>query len=199
MLKQFENCKLNGQLVFIRPLMLEDEGLLSEVFSPKLFEYFPINFRTCKDFISESLERRAHNKSFHLLILENKSGRAVGSTSFSNVSLTDKRLEIGSTFFGFDYQKLGYNVEVKLLLLQYLFEVLNLNRVEFKSDDLNTASKLAMEKLGFVKEGLFRNHMIMSDGRLRNSAYYSVIQNEWNHTKKIIIDRFNKKLIKYHF
>ncbi|BBH52295.1 GNAT family N-acetyltransferase [Fluviispira sanaruensis] len=198
MFEQFENCILNGHLVTLRPLVLKDEEALIGCFSIDYFKYFPIHYVSSKEVVSNAIERKLKNISMPFLIIENKSSKAIGMTSFANVRLHDKSLEIGSTFIENHYQKLGYNVECKLLLLQYLFENLSMNRIEFKADKLNTKSNLAMEKLGFVKEGVFRNHMIMPDGRLRDSVYYSVIKEEWPQTKRIIIDRFNKKLSQYH-
>ncbi|WP_186645675.1 GNAT family N-acetyltransferase [Fluviispira vulneris] len=198
MFEQFENCILKGHLVTLRPLVLNDEKALNECFCVDYFKYFPKHYASSKELVSHAIERKLNNISMPFLILENKSSKPIGMTSLANVRLQDKSLEIGSTFIENHYQKMGYNVECKLLLLQYLFEILSLNRVEFKTDKLNLTSNLAMEKLGFVKEGVFRNHIIMPDGRLRDSVYYSVIKEEWAQTKKIIIDRFNKKLSQYH-
>ena len=81
-----------------------------------------------------------------------------------------------------------------MLLFESLFEKENFNRVELKADGLNIKSNLAMQKLGLVKEGCFRNHIVMPSGRIRHSVYYSVISDEWMSTKKIIENRLEKNL-----
>ena len=80
-------------------------------------------------------------------------------------------------------------------MLEYLFEKAGFTRVEFKTDELNISSNLAMQKLGFTKEGVFRKHLIMPSGRYRNSVYYSVIDEDWQQVKEIILNRLQKKQI----
>lgn len=106
-------------------------------------------------------------------------GRAVGSTRFMSIVPDHRRLEIGWTWLGADHQRTGLNREAKFLQLSHAFEVLGANRVEFKTDARNEQSRTALMGIGATFEGIFREHMIMPTGPLRDSAYYSVISAEW--------------------
>lgn len=103
----------------------------------------------------------------------------MGSTSFGNYSERDKRIEIGWTWLGKDYQGNGYNVQAKELLLNYCFEVLELERVEAKTDVLNKAARSSLLKSGFTEEGVLRSHTLMTNNRRRDTIYFSVLKSEY--------------------
>jgi RimJ/RimL family protein N-acetyltransferase len=111
--------------------------------------------------------------------IERASGRAVGSTRFLSIVPEHRRLEIGWTWIGTAFQRTGLNREAKLLQLTHAFETLEANRVEFKAHARNEPSRNALTGIGATFEGVFRRHMVMPDGSLRDSAYYSVIAPEW--------------------
>jgi RimJ/RimL family protein N-acetyltransferase len=111
--------------------------------------------------------------------IDSASGRAIGSTRFMSIVPEHRRLEIGWTWVGTAYQRTGANREAKLLQLEHAFEVLAANRVEFKTHARNERSRAALAGIGATFEGIFRSHMIMPDGSLRDSAYFSVIADEW--------------------
>jgi RimJ/RimL family protein N-acetyltransferase len=106
-------------------------------------------------------------------------GRAIGSSRFMSIVPEHKRLEIGWTWVGTAFQRTGMNREAKLLQLTHAFETLGANRVEFKTHARNEPSRTALLGIGATFEGVFRRHMIMPDGSLRDSAYFSVIAPEW--------------------
>jgi RimJ/RimL family protein N-acetyltransferase len=103
----------------------------------------------------------------------------VGSTGYLNIDRQHRRLEIGGTWIAPEWQRTACNTEAKLLQLTHAFETLGCNRVEFKTDSLNERSRAALLRIGATEEGTFRNHMVMPDGRLRHSVYFSVIESEW--------------------
>lgn len=107
------------------------------------------------------------------------SGRAVGSTRFMSIAPEHRRLEIGWTWLGRAYQRTGNNREAKLLQLGHAFETLGAERVEFKTHAGNERSRAALLGIGAQFEGVLRHHMIMADGSNRDSAYYSVLADEW--------------------
>jgi N-acetyltransferase len=111
------------------------------------------------------------------------SGRAVGSTRFMSIVPEHRRLEIGWTWLGLDFQRTGANREAKLLQMTHAFETLGANRVEFKTDSLNEKANPGLLGIGATYEGMFRNHMVMPGGRLRHSTWYSVIADEWPDVK----------------
>ena len=107
------------------------------------------------------------------------SGRAVGSSRYMSIAPEHRRLEIGWTWIGSAFQRTGANREAKLLQLTHAFETLGANRVEFKTHTRNERSRNALAGIGATFEGIFRRHVIMPDGSLRDTAWFSVIADEW--------------------
>ncbi|MDA0735435.1 MAG: GNAT family protein [Chloroflexi bacterium] len=107
-----------------------------------------------------------------------------GSTRFMKADLPNKRIEIGYTFLGQTWQKSKINTEAKLLMLTHAFETLHLNRVELLTDYLNSNSRRAIARLGAKEEGILRSHMVMPDGRIRDSVIYSITAHEWPGVKQ---------------
>ena len=110
-----------------------------------------------------------------------------GSSSFANVSNFDKRLEIGWTWYGREFQKTGLNRNCKYLMLHYAFEILNFERVEFRIDERNLPSRTAVEKIGGKHEGTLRSNMLMPDGARRSTCYYSILKDDWPKIKSKLI------------
>ncbi len=107
------------------------------------------------------------------------SGTAVGMTTYMHATETDRRVEIGSTWLAPSAQRGLLNTEAKLLLLTHAFEELKCIRVEFRTHRMNQQSRRAIERLGAQLEGILRNHMVMPDGHLRDTAVYAIIAQEW--------------------
>jgi RimJ/RimL family protein N-acetyltransferase len=112
------------------------------------------------------------------------SGRVAGATRYLNIVPEHRGLEIGGTWYGLEFQRTAVNTECKYLLLKYAFDTLNCIRVQFKTDMRNERSQRAIERLGAKREGVLRNHMILPDGRFRDSVYFSIIDTEWPEVKK---------------
>ena len=111
--------------------------------------------------------------------VDRATGRAIGSSRFLSIVPEHRRLEIGWTWVATAYQRTGANREAKLLQLTHAFEALGANRVEFKTHSRNERSRTALAGIGATFEGVFRSHMVMPDGSIRDSAYFSVIAAEW--------------------
>jgi RimJ/RimL family protein N-acetyltransferase len=107
-----------------------------------------------------------------------------GATRYLNIVPNDRGLEVGGTWYGIDFQRTVVNTECKYLLFTHAFEVLKCIRLQIKTDLRNVRSQKAIERIGAKKEGILRNHMILSDGRYRDSVFYSVIDSEWPDVKK---------------
>lgn len=112
-----------------------------------------------------------------------ESGRVAGATRYLNIVPEFRGLEIGGTWYGLEFQRTAVNTECKYQMLQYAFETLGCIRVQFKTDLRNERSQRAIERIGAKHEGVLRNHMILPDGRYRDSVYYSIIDNEWPEVK----------------
>jgi RimJ/RimL family protein N-acetyltransferase len=115
--------------------------------------------------------------------IDRATGKVLGSTRYRAIEPAHKRLEIGSTFIAKSWQRTHVNSEAKLLMLQHAFETLNFNRVELLTDELNEKSRAAILRLGATQEAILRCHMVMRDGRVRNSVLYSLVADEWPRAK----------------
>jgi RimJ/RimL family protein N-acetyltransferase len=106
-------------------------------------------------------------------------GRAMGMTTYMNIDASNKRVEVGSTWVSPEVQRTGLNTEAKLLLLAHAFDTLGCIAVEFRTHAMNVQSRRAIERLGAKLDGILRNHMVMANGTLRDSAVYSILPHEW--------------------
>jgi N-acetyltransferase len=120
------------------------------------------------------------------------SGRVAGATRYLNIMPHDRGLEIGGTWYGLEFQRTAVNTECKYLLLKYAFETLGCIRVQFKTDKRNERSQRAIERLGAKHEGILRNHMVLPDGRFRDSVYFSIIDTEWPGVKTRLEEMLNR-------
>lgn len=116
-------------------------------------------------------------------------GKAVGMTTYMNIELAHRRLEIGSTWYRKRVQRTALNTECKLLLLQYAFEGLGCIAVEFRTHFFNHQSRRAIERLGAKLDGILRNHRRLPDGSLRDTCVYSIIDSEWPAVKQHLSHR----------
>jgi RimJ/RimL family protein N-acetyltransferase len=119
------------------------------------------------------------------------SGRVAGATRYMNIMPKDRGLEVGGTWYGTEFQRTFVNTECKYLLLAHAFETLGCIRVQLKTDLRNERSQKAIERIGAKKEGVFRNHMILPDGRYRDSVFYSILDSEWPGVKKKLEEIMN--------
>ncbi|MCI0345478.1 MAG: GNAT family N-acetyltransferase, partial [Chloroflexi bacterium] len=129
--------------------------------------------------LSAALRGAESNTEQPFATVDLESGRPIGSTRYLSIAPEHRRIEIGWTWLAPAWQHSGANREAKLLLLEHAFEQLAANRVEFKTDSTNERARAALLGIGATFEGVFRNHMIMPDGRLRHSAWYSVVVEDW--------------------
>jgi N-acetyltransferase len=118
--------------------------------------------------------------------------RIVGSTRFMAIEPTHRRVEIGSTFLAASCQRTHVNTEAKLLMLTHAFDTWKVNRVELLTDKLNERSRAAIARIGGRPEGTLRAHRVMPDGRIRDSAIYSITQPEWPGVQAALTDRLRR-------
>ncbi len=129
--------------------------------------------------VEDMLSRKARGTDLPFAIFLQRTGKAIGATRYIDIRRADRGVEIGGTWFAVEYQRTAANTESKYLLLKHAFETLGCIRVQFKTDLRNDRSQRAIERLGAVKEGVFRNHLVLPDGTIRHSVYYSIIDSEW--------------------
>lgn len=187
---------LDGRIVRLEPLELAHVPALAEVgLDAPIWQWtlaWPRSEADLRDWAQAAIRSHDAGTELPFVTLEASTGRPIGSSRYLNIVLEHRRLEIGWTWLAPPWQRTGANREAKLLMLRHAFETLGCRRVEFKTDSLNEPSRRALLGIGATFEGIFRNHMVMPDGRMRHSAYYSVIDDEWPAVKAALersIDR----------
>jgi N-acetyltransferase len=131
-----------------------------------------------KDEIERRLGLQEHGSMLPFAVLD-AAGTAVGMTTFMNIDHPNRRVEIGSTWYARRVQRTALNTECKLLLMQHAFESLDCIAVEYRTSFFNQKSRRAIERLGAKMDGVLRNHQRHTDGTLRDTCVYSIIQSEW--------------------
>jgi RimJ/RimL family protein N-acetyltransferase len=179
---------LENTAALLRPLEISDFNNLVKIATENkgLFKFFPKTADSetlLKDYLDKAMEERKNKTRYHFIIFDKKKNAYAGSTGFLNISNADSRVEIGSTWIGKDFQRTGLNRNCKFLLLSYAFEQLGAERVELKTDERNTTSRNAIEKIGGKFEGILRSHTLMHDGFRRNTVYYGILKDEWKDLK----------------
>ena len=129
--------------------------------------------------VRSAIAATASGREVAFATVEVASGRVAGSTRFLNIEPAHRRVEIGGTRVGLDWQRTPINTEAKSLMLRHAFEACGAVRVEFKTDALNERSRAAILRLGAVEEGTLRRHMVVQGGRVRDTVYFSILADEW--------------------
>jgi len=188
---------LTGGVVRLEPLSLHHVPDLTEVGREESIWRYMLygTIRTEDDlraWVQDILERQSRGTDLAFAVMLLASGKAVGATRYLDIRHEHRGLEIGGTWYGLAYQRTAVNTECKFLLLQHAFEGLGCVRVQFKTDQRNEPSQHALERIGARREGVLRNHMILADGTLRHSVYFSILDSEWPSVKTMLLDKLGK-------
>ena len=179
---------LEGDVVRLEPLAPEHHAALCDIgLDDELWRWTVALVRSPDDmraYIESALALRAQGTAYPFTTVERASGRVVGSTRYGNIDAANRRLEIGWTWIGRDWQRTTINTEAKYLMLRHAFEVMGCVRVELKTDALNTRSRTAIARIGAREEGVLRSHMITASGRVRDTVFFSIISEEWPAVKQ---------------
>ena len=176
--------RLEGELVVLEPLEeRHEEGLFAVAEDAVVWRWMSSLAGASREsfhaWIARALEEAREGVSAPFAILDAASGAPIGSSRYLTLRPEHRGLEIGYTWMARRTWGTGANIEAKLLLLEHAFERLGCLRVEFKTDALNERSRAALAALPAQFEGIFRKHMLVRDGELRDSAFYSVVDDEW--------------------
>jgi RimJ/RimL family protein N-acetyltransferase len=174
---------LEGSLVTLEPIAPEHaEELWNAAQSPEIWEwlfYVGADRERFEKWMQMTLAASADGSEGAFAVRERAGGEIVGSSRYLNVRPADRSVEIGWTWFDPRVWGTGVNTEVKLLLLGHAFDDLDCLRVEFKTDARNARSRAAIAAIPAQFEGILRKHMTVPDVGVRDSAYFSVIDEEW--------------------
>lgn len=174
---------LEGEHVRLEPLTMAHHAALWEIAKDhELWRWTATDIRTPGDlerYMQTALAEQAAGRALPFATIAKAAGRPVGSTRFGNIDPLNRRAEIGWTWLGRDWQRTAVNTEAKLLKLTHAFETWGCIRVELKTDALNQASRAAIARLGAKEEGTLRRHIVTQTGRVRDTVYYSILEEEW--------------------
>lgn len=190
--------KLTGQLVDLVSLdrtYFSDLAILA--LDRRIWEHYAYDASIPEKFqniLNEALVDQDRGSLAAFVILLKPENKVIGSTRLMDIQQKHRKLEIGTTWLHPDYWGTAVNLECKLLLLTYCFETLETLRVQLKTDENNIRSRKAIEKIGGEFEGILRNDMLRENGTHRNSAYYSLIAQEWTEKKAALKKRLEGKV-----
>ena len=188
------NLVLESDRVLLRPLSLEDEVALQLIADDDSLWIYGLQDLSqpgeLNTYILKALADRDNETTAVWVIIDKKSNQVAGCTRLAEISCKDERGQIGWTWIGRDYQGSGLNKEMKFLILNYGFEVLELNRIEFKADERNHQSRQALLSIGATREGILRQHMKIHNGYIRNTVFYSILRSEWDTIKEQYFKNF---------
>jgi RimJ/RimL family protein N-acetyltransferase len=192
---------LEGTGVRLEPLTLEHLPALEKIaFDPSIWRYMIFDVRTPDDlrqWVTEALDAQAAGNTLPwVTVRKSPDGpdELVGCTRFLDFNQRHLTTELGNTWLVAKWRGTRVNTEAKLLQLTYAFETLGLNRVSFKTHIANQRSQSAVRAIGAKAEGTFRNHYIMPDGSLRDSAWFSIIKQDWPEVRDLLTRRLNAPL-----
>ncbi|WP_339838949.1 GNAT family protein [uncultured Flavobacterium sp.] len=186
---------LENESVILRPLEFSDvENLIAfSINEPELWHYSLLpasNENELKNYLKVALEKRKNKVDYPFLVFDKKTNSYAGSTRFYDIQLSNKTLQLGYTWYGKDYQGTGLNKNCKYLLLEFAFEKMNMERVEFRADNANKKSIAAMQSIGCQIEGILRSNGVRPNGERRDSIILSILKQEWkNSVKENILKR----------
>jgi RimJ/RimL family protein N-acetyltransferase len=182
-----DHFSLETQRVLLRLVTPQDyEAFLPLTKDKDIWMYFSKDLsdeQELKDWMQKLFEERKEELRMPFTVIDKHSNEICGSTSFLNISFFDRRLEIGSTWLGTSFIGTGVNRQAKFALLSFAFEVMKMERVEIKTDNLNERSKAALLKVGMKPEGVLRSHMVVHGNRRRDTLYFSILRSEWEERK----------------
>lgn len=179
--------RLEGPRIVLRAMTEADVDLLAGIaFDSGLWKNTTSHIENREDlaaYVRQALSERAQGTAVPFVTMVRSGDEAVGSTRFAAIDRRHRRAEIGWTWIARPWQRSFVNTEAKYLMLRHAFEVWGLRRVEFKTASFNEASRRALLRIGAKEEGTLRQHMLLPDGRNRDSVYYSVLDVEWPEVK----------------
>ncbi len=174
---------LPGQWVRLEPLTLDHTPGLWAANAADTWIYLPYGAVDSEEkmraWVTEMLNRKEQGTDLPFAIILAQTGQPIGATRYMTINPPNRSLEIGGSWLGEAWRRTRANTEAKYLLLRHAFETLGCLRVQFRTDLRNERSQRAIERLGAVREAVFRKYSIMPDGYQRSSVFYSITDDEW--------------------
>jgi len=180
---------LENDCVLLRPLQANDCNnlLVFSLNEPELWKYSLVKVageENLRNYINTALTARSEGKEYPFIVFDKRTQEFAGSTRFYDIQLSQKTLQLGYTWYGKKFHGTGLNKHCKYLLLQFAFEQIEMERVEFRADNTNQRSIAAMKSIGCIEEGVLRSSTIKADGTRRDSIVLSILKDEWENGVK---------------
>lgn len=180
---------LEDDCVLLRPLTIDDckSLLVFSLYEPELWKYSLTTAsgeENLERYVKTAFHARKSLKEYPFIVFDKKIKRYAGVTRFYDIQLPQKTLQLGYTWYGRQFWGTGLNKHCKFLLLQFAFEKMEIERIEFRADINNNRSIAAMKSIGCTVEGILRGNTIKPDGTRRNSIVLSILKDEWKHEIK---------------
>ncbi|AUV80494.1 GNAT family N-acetyltransferase [Salinigranum rubrum] len=188
---------LEAEYVRLEPLSREEHlRELQEAAASSIFEWFADDYSTpeaMEGFVEAALDAQEEGESLPFATVHRETGEAIGSTRFCTIRPDNRSVEIGWTWLTPDHQRTPANTEAKYLMLRHAFEEWSCARVEFETAAGNDRSRAALVRIGATLEGVLRKHMLVQ-GEPTDSAYFSVIDEEWPVVKQSLEDALDRSM-----
>jgi RimJ/RimL family protein N-acetyltransferase len=190
-----ELFELKGECVRLVPISLDHlDGLWEAAKPDEIWTYMAATVRSKEEMeqmIASAIQKREKGSDYTFVVI-NQENRIIGSTRYLDILPEHKSLEIGSTWYHPDVWRTRVNTECKYLLLRHAFETWEIGRVQLKTDSRNLRSQKAIERIGAVKEGTLRKDRKIAGGYVRDTVFYSILQEEWDAVKKKLDGKLSK-------
>ncbi len=188
---------LEDETALLRPLKESDLELLLEYAEnePEIWKYSLVETagkENLKRYISFALNQRKEKREYPFIVFDKRKNKFAGSTRFYDIQLFHNTLQLGFTWYGKEFQGTGLNKHCKYLLLDFAFDKMNMERVEFRADNTNERSINAMKSIGCKVEGVLRSNALAENGKRRDSIILSILRDEWYTEVK---ENLKKKLL----
>jgi len=179
---------LEGSYVRLVPLTLGHVDEFCRIgLEPSLWKWTPIRIEDRAGmlaFVEEALADQRAGSTLPFATTLSETGQVIGSTRFMSIVPAHRRVEIGGTWIAPAWQRTRANTEAKYLMLRHAFDAWNCMRVELKTHAQNARSRAAILRIGAREEGTLRKHMLQADGSVRDSVYFSILDDEWPNVKR---------------
>ncbi|MEH7441463.1 GNAT family protein [Bacillus sp. JJ1122] len=191
-----KKISLEGPTVILMPMEMEQlDDLWNVAQAQDIWEFTSSKIKNKEDMkltIEAATAEREGGIQMPFVVVDKESGKMIGSSRYLDLSRSHKSLEIGWTWYHPDYWRTRVNTETKFLMLQYAFEEMDMNRVQFCTDLRNIRSQTAISRLGAKKEGVLRKHRVIADGYVRDTVVFSIIKEEWPLVKSKLQDMMKR-------
>ncbi|MER2172203.1 MAG: GNAT family protein [Psychrobacillus psychrodurans] len=191
------NIILEGTTITLVPLEMKyKEQVYEALKNPDVWKYTWREVKTFDDIeqiLLIAVQNKDDGKQLPFMVKDKLSGEIIGTTRIGDIDTANRNVEIGWTWLTPSAWRTKVNTECKFLMLQYCFEELKVLRVQFSISGQNIRSQKAVERIGAVKEGIFRKHRIKADGTIHDNIFYSIVDTEWIDVKRKLINLLEKK------